>query len=161
MPLSNKQKNWIVKNQKKHSAKKLAEEIGVSEEAVIEFLNSQKKKRNPFYFYIILIGLPVLFFVLLEIGLRILGYGFNIEQWDTVTEGKLMLNQEIARRYFYNIERIPSRIKMFLMLRRNQMLTEFLFWEKAVLLGYPFSPLGSFSRYIRRQIRTCLSQVNN
>jgi len=80
MPLSNKQKDRILKNQKKYSAKKMAEEIGVTEDAVIEFLNTQKKKKTPFYFYIILIGLPILFFALLEIGLRIFGYGFNNDQ---------------------------------------------------------------------------------
>lgn len=152
MPLSNKQKNWIIKNQKKHSAKKLAEEIGVSEDAVIEFLNTQKKKKTPFYFYIILIGLPVLFFVLLEIGLRIFGYGFNNEQWDTATEGKLMLNQEIARRYFYNIERIPlSNQDVFDAAKKPNAYRIFVLGESSAA-GYPFSPLGSFSRYIRDRL---------
>jgi tetratricopeptide (TPR) repeat protein len=152
MPLSNKQKNWIVKNSNNLSAKKLAEEIGVPEEAVIEFLNSQKKKRTPFYFNIILVGLPVLFFVLLEIGLRIFGYGFNNEQWDTATEGKLMLNQEIARRYFYNIERIPfSNQDVFDAVKKPNAYRIFVLGESSAA-GYPFSPLGSFSRYVRDRL---------
>jgi len=152
MPLSNKQKNWIVKNQQKHSAKKMAEEIGVSEDAVIEFLNTQKKKKTPFYFYIILIGLPILFFALLEIGLRIFGYGFNNDQWDTAIEGKLMLNQEIAKRYFYSIERIPfSNQDVFDVEKKSNAYRIFVLGESSAA-GYPFSPLGAFSRYIRDRL---------
>lgn len=152
MPLSNKQKNWIVKNQQKHSAKKMAEEIGVTEDAVIEFLNTQKKKKTPFYFYVILIGLPILFFVLLELGLRFFGYGFNYEQWDTATEGKLMLNQEIAKRYFYDIQRIPfSNQDVFDAEKKPNAYRIFVLGESSAA-GYPFSPLGSFSRYIRDRL---------
>jgi hypothetical protein len=152
MPLSNKQKSWIVKNQKKYSAKKMAEEIGVSEEVVNEFLNTQKKKKTPFYFYAILIGLPILFFVCLELGLRLFGYGYNIEQWDAATEGKLMLNQEIARRYFYNIERIPlSNQDVFDADKKPNAYRVFVLGESSAA-GYPFSPLGSFSRYIRDRL---------
>ena len=148
MPLSNKQKNRILKNQKKYSAKEMAEEIGVTEDAVIEFLNTQKKKKTPFYFYIILIGLPILFFALLEIGLRIFGYGFNNDQWDTAIEGKLMLNQEIAKRYFYSIERIPfSNQDVFDVEKKSNAYRIFVLGESSAA-GYPFSPLGAFSRYI-------------
>jgi len=152
MPLSNKQKNRILKNQKKYSAKKMAEEIGVTEDAVIEFLNTQKKKKTPFYFYIILIGLPILFFALLEIGLRIFGYGFNNDQWDTAIEGKLMLNQEIAKRYFYSIERIPfSNQDVFDVEKKSNAYRIFVLGESSAA-GYPFSPLGAFSRYIRDRL---------
>ena len=153
MPLSNKQKAWILKNQQKYSAKKIAEEIGVSEDAINEFLNTQKKKKTPFYFYLILIGLPIIFFVLLELGLRLFGYGYNIEQWDRVTESKLMLNQEIARRYFYNIERIPlSNQDVFDAVKKPNAYRIFVLGESSAA-GYPFSPLGSFSRYIRDRLK--------
>lgn len=153
MPLSKKQKNWMLKNHKKHSAKKMAGEIGASEEAVNEFLYSQKKKKTPFYFYIILIGLPIIIFVLLELGLRLFGYGENIEQWDTATEGKLMLNQEIARKYFYNIERIPfSNQDVFDAVKKPNTYRIFVLGESSAA-GYPFSPLGSFSRYIRDRLK--------
>ena len=152
MPLSNKQKDRILKNQKKYSTKKMAEEIGVTEDAVIEFLNTQKKKKTPFYFYVILTGLPILFFVLLEIGLRIFGYGFNNDQWDTAIEGKLMLNQEIAKRYFYSIERIPfSNQDVFDVEKKSNAYRIFVLGESSAA-GYPFSPLGAFSRYIRDRL---------
>ena len=154
MQLSNKQKKWIVKNYRKYSVKKMAGELGVSEDIVSKFLNSKKNKRTPFYFYIILISLPILFFILLELGLRIFGYGFNYEQWDTATEGKstLMLNQEIAKRYFYNIQRIPiSNQDVFDAEKKSNAFRVFVLGGSSAA-GYPFSPLGSFSRYVRDRL---------
>jgi len=107
MALTNKQKDWILKNSGKYSSKRIADELNISEDLIKEFLNIQKKKKTPFYFYLILIFLPILFFVLLELGLRLFGYGFNYEQWEVAAEGKLMLNQEIAKRYFYETTTIP------------------------------------------------------
>ena len=152
MPLTNKQKSWIVKNHKKYSVKKIAGELGVSEEQVSEFINTLQKKKTPFYFYLILIGLPILFFVLLELGLRIFGYGFNNEQWDVATEGKLMLNQEIGKRYFYDIKRIPySNQDVFDVEKKPNAFRVFVLGGSSAA-GYPFSPLGSFSRYVRDRL---------
>ena len=114
---------------------------------------SDKNKKTPFYFYIILIGLPILFFVLLELGLRLFGYGFNNEQWDTATEGKLILNQEIARRYFYTVENVPlSNQEVFDAEKKPNAYRIFVLGESSAA-GYPFSPLGSFSRYIRDRLK--------
>ena len=154
MQLSNKQKKWIVKNYRKYSIKEMAGELGVSENIVNKYLNAKKNKRTPFYFYIILIGLPILFFILLELGLRIFGYGFNYEQWDTATEGEstLMLNQEIAKRYFYNIQRIPISIQdVFDAEKKSNAFRVFVLGGSSAA-GYPFSPLGSFSRYVRDRL---------
>ena len=130
----------------------MAGELGISEELVNDFVNTLQKKKTPFYFYIILIGLPVLFFVLLEFGLRIFGYGFSNEQWETVTDGKLMLNQEIAKRYFYETTRIPfSNQDVFDAVKKPNTFRVFILGGSSAA-GYPFSPLGSFSRYIRDRL---------
>jgi len=151
MALSNRQKNWIVKNFRKYSVKKIAGELGVSEDVVSEFLNSQNKK-TPFYFYIILIVLPILFFILLELGLRTFSYGVNYEQWDIATKGKLMLSQEIAKRYFYDIKRIPfSNQDVFDAVKKPNAFRVFVLGGSSAA-GYPFSPLGSFSRYVRDRL---------
>jgi tetratricopeptide (TPR) repeat protein len=117
----------------------------------MSFVNKQKKK-PPKYFYLILIIIPVLFFLLLETGLRIFNYGFSNEQWDMATEGKLMLNQEIAKRYFYSVERIPfSNQDIFDVEKKPNAFRVFVLGESSAA-GYPFSPLGSFSRYIRDRL---------
>jgi tetratricopeptide (TPR) repeat protein len=152
MPLSNKQKNWIVKNQKKHSAKKLAEEIGVSEEAVIEFLSTQKKKKTPFYFYFILTAIPILFFILLELSLRFFEYGYNNKQWIPATEGKLILNPEIARRYFFKVKSLPySNQEVFDEIKKENTFRVFVMGGSSTQ-GFPFAPLGAFSRYLQQRL---------
>ena len=153
MSLSNRQKKWITKYYKKYSLKKIAGEFKVSEDEVSKFLSTLKKKKTPFYFYIILIAVPVLFFVLLELGLRAFGYGFNNEQWDTVVEGKLMLNQDIAKRYFYNTTTIPySDQDVFDSEKKPNAFRVFVLGGSSAA-GYPFLPLGSFSRYIRDRLQ--------
>ena len=110
------------------------------------------KKKPPKYFYLILLMIPILFFLLLELGLRIFGYGFNNEQWELATEGKLMLNQEIAKRYFYDIQRIPfSNQDVFDEEKKPNAFRVFVLGGSSAA-GYPFSPLGSFSRYIRDRL---------
>ena len=111
------------------------------------------KNKPPKYFYIILTIIPLIFFLLLEVGLRIFGYGFNNEQWDTATEGKLMLNQEIAKRYFYETTRIPfSNQDVFDVEKKPNAFRVFVLGGSSAA-GYPFSPLGSFSRYVRDRLK--------
>ena len=153
MPLSNKQKNRILKNRKKYPAKKMAEKFDIPEDEINKYLDTLKKKTSPVYFYIILIGLPIIFFVLLELGLRIFGYGFNYDQWETVVKGKLMLNQQIAKRYFYNTKTIPfSNQDVFDAEKKPNSFRVFVLGGSSAA-GYPFSPLGSFSRYIRDRLK--------
>ena len=153
MGLSNRQKKWITKYHRKYSLKKIAEKLKVSEDEVSKFLSTLKKKKTPFYFYIVLIAVPVLFFVLLELGLRIFGYGFNYDQWETVVDGKLMLSQEIAKRYFYNTTTIPvSNQDIFDAQKKPNAFRVFVLGGSSAA-GYPFSPMGSFSRYIRDRLK--------
>ena len=152
MALTNKQKNWIIKYSEKYSTKRIAEELNVAEDLVREFLKSQQKKKTPFYFYIILLCLPIIFFVLLELGLRLFGYGFNNEQWEVAAEGKLMLNQEVAKRYFYETTTIPmSNQDVFDVEKKPNAFRVFVMGGSSAA-GYPFSPLGTFSRYIRDRL---------
>ncbi|MCG6914563.1 tetratricopeptide repeat protein [bacterium BMS3Abin03] len=131
----------------------MAEKFDIPEDEINKYLDTLKKKTSPVYFYIILIGLPIIFFVLLELGLRIFGYGFNYDQWETVVKGKLMLNQQIAKRYFYNTKTIPfSNQDVFDAEKKPNSFRVFVLGGSSAA-GYPFSPLGSFSRYIRDRLK--------
>ena len=73
-------------------------------------LNNTKstKRRSPTWFYLILILIPVLFFVILEIFLVLINYGRDDDQWIKLTETKQMLNPDVARRYFFNTKDVPQ-----------------------------------------------------
>jgi tetratricopeptide (TPR) repeat protein len=94
---------------------------------------------------------PVLFFILLELSLRLAGYGRAITQWVEIVPGKLVLNPEIALRYFggehtslasiqdaFDAVKSPRAVRIFIM-------------GESSAAGYPYLPIGSFSRYLQKR----------
>jgi len=113
---------------------------------------ADKSRKTPFYFYLILAGLPVLFFVLLELGLRIFGYGYNNDQWIQLSDGKLVLNPDIARRYFYFTNSLPySNLDVFDEIKGSNTFRVFILGGSTTA-GFPYAPGGSFSRYLQQRL---------
>jgi tetratricopeptide (TPR) repeat protein len=111
-----------------------------------------RKTKSPFWFYLILILIPILFFVLLEIFLRVINYGRNNDQWLKITETKQMLNPDVAGRYFYNTKDLPqSNNDAFDIVKRENAFRIFVLGGSSAQ-GFPFSPNGTFSRYIRDRL---------
>ncbi len=103
-------------------------------------------------FPLILILVPVLFFVLLEFGLRLANYGDNTEQWIEAAPGKFMLNPDIGRRYFRTIRIIPmSNQDVFDVQKKPNAFRVFVLGESSGA-GYPYAPIGSFSRWLRTSL---------
>jgi tetratricopeptide (TPR) repeat protein len=64
-----------------------------------------------------------------------------------------MLNQDVAKRYFYETTTIPmSNQDVFDVQKKPNAFRVFVLGESSAA-GYPFSPLGSFSRYIRDRLQ--------
>ena len=113
----------------------------------------QSSKPAPKWFFLVLIIIPIIFFVLLEISLRIFNYGFDNKQWIPATEGKLFLNPDIAKRYFYTTERIPfSNGDIFDEKKKANAFRVFVLGGSSAA-GYPFLPLGSFSHYLQDRLK--------
>lgn len=119
--------------------------------------NSEKNKKSsrtksPFWFYFILVFIPVLFFVILEIFLRVFKYGRNDDQWIKITETKQMLNPDVGGRYFFNTNDLPqSNNDAFDIVKRKNAFRIFVLGGSSAQ-GFPFSPNGNFSRYIRDRL---------
>ncbi len=115
-----------------------------------------KQKKVPVWFYSILIIIPVLFFVVIEFILRLSGYGYNNEQWIPITPeypDKLTLNYEIGYRYFYSTKNIPYSIQdVFDREKKENAFRVFILGESSAA-GFPYSPNGSFSRYISERLQ--------
>lgn len=106
-------------------------------------------KKIPKWFYIILILIPILLLFFLEVGLRTFSYGKNLEQWVEIAEGKLILNPDIGARYFTNTKNYPhSNHDAFDEIKNKNAIRIFVLGESSTA-GFPFSPGGAFSRYIR------------
>ena len=113
----------------------------------------QTTKHAPKWFFLILVIIPVIFFVLLEVSLRIFDYGFDNRQWIPTIEGKLFLNPEIAKRYFYTTKRIPfSNGDIFDEKKKDNAFRVFVLGGSSAA-GYPLLPLGSFSHYLQDRLK--------
>ncbi len=103
-------------------------------------------------FYVISLLIPVLFFVLLEAGLRIFDYGFDYTQWVHPIKGRYVLNPDIAHKYFHDIESVPYSIgDVFDEVKKPNSFRIFVLGESSGA-GYPYSPIGSFSRYLQKRL---------
>ena len=103
-------------------------------------------------FYLVLILIPIIFFVLLETGLRIFDYSYDYTQWESPTKGKYVLNPDIAHKYFHNIDNVPySNQDTFDEIKKPNSFRVFVLGESAGA-GYPFIPIGAFSRYLQQRL---------
>lgn len=111
-----------------------------------------EKKQYPIWFNLVLLLIPVLIFAFLEISLRIFNYGKDTSQWIEVVPGELMLNPEIAHRYFYSTASVPySNQNSFSKIKSNSTYRVFIVGGSSAA-GYPYSPNGDFGLYIKKRL---------
>ncbi len=111
-------------------------------------------------FYFIMVLAPILFFVLLELCLRFFNYGADYKQWVESPNGQwlsehgkyLILNPEIARKYFHTLKHIPvSNEEAFDKVKKGNAFRVFVLGESSGA-GFPYEPNGSFSRYLKDRL---------
>ena len=120
----------------------------------------ESARKNPIWFYLVLILIPVVAIVLLEISLRVFSYGRVYDQWIPIEEGKLTLNPDIAFRYFYNSEKVPSaNYNYFDQVKKGNSFRIFVMGGSSAA-GFPFTPNGAFSRYIRKRLQLLYPEKN-
>ncbi len=117
------------------------------------------KVKSPYWFYMIIVLIPILFFILLETGLRIFDYGRNDDQWIAVTETKQMLNPDIGGRYFFNTKNFPqSNNEAFDIIKKKDAFRIFVLGGSSAA-GFPYSPNGTFSRYMRKRLELLYPEI--
>ena len=80
--------------------------------------------------------------------------------WVTAEEGKLMLNPAVASRYFTSVKNVPASIgDVFDAVKKPAAFRIFVLGESSAA-GYPYMPMGSFSRYIRRRLELAYPKKN-
>ena len=112
----------------------------------------QPAKPAPKWFYFIIILIPLIFFVLLEIGLRAFNYGVDLSQWVKISDKKYILNPEVARRYFYNTDNVPaSNQNSFDIIKKGNAFRVFILGGSSAA-GYPFIQNGDFGKYVKHRL---------
>jgi tetratricopeptide (TPR) repeat protein len=109
-------------------------------------------KKTPKWFFAVLVLLPIVFLIILEIFLRIIDYGYNFNQWVDAGQGKYIINPNIGRKYFTSGDFNPNTIED--VFDQNKMTNSFRVFVLggSSAEGFPFNPMGSFSRYIRKRL---------
>ncbi|MFO7446439.1 MAG: GDSL-type esterase/lipase family protein [Ignavibacteriaceae bacterium] len=111
-----------------------------------------KNKKSSVLFYAIMFLIPVMFFVLLELALRIFNYGYDYTQWADAGSGKYIINHDVPRRYFSGVKFLPVTSEdVFDQEKKSNAFRVFVLGESSAA-GYPYMPMGSFSRYIRKRL---------
>lgn len=99
--------------------------------------------------------LPVVFFVLLEGGLRLFGYG---DTWPLFVapeqpEGYLYQNREVARRYFYGQENVPTSLLDFFAAEKAPDAYRIFVQGGSSAAGFPYYYGGAFSRQLQQRLQ--------
>lgn len=113
---------------------------------------SNLEVKQKYLFYLVMFLIPILFFAALEFSLRIFNYGKDIPQWVEMTTGKLVLNPDIAYRYFHSIKGIPySNQNSFDAVKKDNAFRIFILGGSSAA-GYPFTPNGDFGKYLQKKL---------
>lgn len=112
---------------------------------------ANRPKKAPRAFYVAMALLPLFFFGLLETSLRIAGYGEDTGQWKQIGN-KYTFNPDCAWRYFSNVKRLPSTIEDTFDIQKKENGYRVFVLGGSTAAGFPFQPMGSFSRYIRKRL---------
>lgn len=118
------------------------------------------KKKNPFWFYLVLLLIPLIFLVILEVILNLSGYGKNLDQWIETEDNRIALNPDIAARYFTNIENYPSSNNDSFDANKDKNTFRIFVLGGSTTAGFPFSPNGTFARYLKDYLGTHFIELN-
>ena len=157
MSLSEKQIQFIQKNHKVLSVKDMAKRLNVSADEIDSFLKNIKTPA-PKWFYILLIVIPILFFVLLEAGLRIFNYGNDDRIWVDISQDMQILNPEIGYRYFFTTKNLPFSVESFVYKEKKENSFRVFVLGASSAAGYPYLSSASFSKFIRKKLEILYPQ---
>ncbi len=119
-------------------------------------MNSINKKKAPFYFYLILFFIPILFFVLLEVGLRIFNYGKNLDAFIELSDYNpdlLFINPDIPFRYVSGLYRPPGVNRdAFKKVKSDSTFRVFVMGGSSAA-GFPYAYNATFPKYIERKLK--------
>jgi tetratricopeptide (TPR) repeat protein len=117
-------------------------------------------RKTPRWFYVVLVLIPFAVVILLELGLRVFNYGRVYDQWVQMGEGRLTLNPDIAFRYFYNSDKVPSaNHNYFDEVKKKNSYRVFVMGGSSAA-GFPYTPNGAFSRYIKKRLQLIYPHKN-
>lgn len=151
MKISKDIKNQILADKDQLSINQISKKYNLSRSEVKSIINASQK-RTPKWFYAVMVLFPIVFLVILEIFLRIINYGYNFDQWENIGEGKYIINRDIGKKYFPSGDFYPTKNEDEFDIHKKANAFRVFVLGGSSAEGFPYSPMGSFSRYIRRRL---------
>jgi lysophospholipase L1-like esterase len=151
LSLSEKQIQFIQKNYKTFSTKEMSKQLNVSENDIEESVK-EIKGPAPKWFYLLLFVIPILFFILLEAGLRLFNYGNDTRVWVDVSKDMQILNPEIGYRYFFTTKNLPFSVESFLYKEKKESSFRVFVVGASSAAGYPYLSSASLSKFVRKKL---------
>ena len=151
MKISRDIKEQILAEKDRLSINQISQKYNLPRIEIKNIIRASSKK-NPKWFFAVLILLPIIFLIGIEILLKIIDYGYNLDQWVDAGQEKYIINPNIGRRYFTSGDFNPNTVEdVFDQHKKTNAFRVFVLGGSSAE-GYPYNPLGSFSRYIRRRL---------
>ena len=144
-------KKQILADKDQLSLSQISKKYGIPRSEIKKIINASEKK-VPNWFYAVIVLLPIIFVILLEIFLRLINYGYNFEQWVNIGEGKYMINPNIGKKYFPSGDFYPTKSEDEFDIHKKANTFRVFVLGGSSAEGFPYGPMGSFSRYIRRRL---------
>lgn len=117
--------------------------------------NQQKASPPPGWYYIVLFLIPVLFFIVLELSLRLFDYGEKHGQFITYPNhypDKYFLNPSITKKYFTNLKEGPSPIPDGFDIEKKENAFRVFLLGGSSAAGWPYPPNASISRRLKQRL---------
>lgn len=117
---------------------------------------SQKDNfKRRWVFYALMWSIPVLFFVLVEGGLRVIGFGQDYPLFVPVEAASdyLVMNPEVAHRYFNQEVRVPTGLHDAFRADKDSTVVRIFVQGGSSAAGYPYYYGGSFSRMLEQRLQ--------
>ncbi len=151
MKISKDIRKQILADKDQFSLSQISKKYDIPRSEIKNIINASEKK-VPKWFYAVVVMLPIIFVILLEIFLRLINYGYNFEQWVTIGEGKYMINPNIGKKYFPSGDFYPTKSQDEFDIHKKANAFRIFVLGGSSAEGFPYGPMGSFSRYIRRRL---------
>lgn len=112
--------------------------------------NKHTKGRKQLLFKIVAISLPFFFIILLELCLRIFGYGYNFDLFVDYQPNKdfLVFSPDASKRYFADTRFAPTGNREIFKKKKDANTIRFFVLGESTTIGYPYFHNGSFHRWL-------------
>jgi len=115
---------------------------------------SQHNKKSQLVFKVISLSIPFLFFILLELILRLFHYGYDTSLFieDSKNPGFVYNNAYVSNRFFTNLQDAPNSYTQTFKKKKSPDTFRIFVLGESSALGFPYTHRGSFPRMLEYRL---------